>query len=709
MENLSEDMKQLQIDKEKQISLMIGLVQHLPVREMKEDCYFKTRINRDEDVESLLAAVENNYDLFSKKQSTSIQQWKAISIFTGAGAGKTYFTYFLNSILADYWKRNPDNFDQLKEAFLKAKILRVYTKQTNGTKMQEEEDTLFFLIVTIASILLVRKQDPLNDTLYYVDKSSLIEMIKQKNLYHAFQNIDLVMECIRKVQEIGENEKIWILFGHDELQAFVSPSVLHNSSTSIKDTSVYKYITSAMNIATKLATIGKDFLLSTFTGTFPFHFTNLLVGTNYQFESIILKALKPEQGIELLLNERDSPSPLFKSTQFRTLIELCGNIPRIWRVLDQSLNSLDPSDFNPITFLNYLKNEVKKEYNLTVNLGKWIDEAVFVMVNRWDLGTLNSSSVPEVLSSRIKTLMYDGAIFIGDGDSFFIPIIFLFSVISSEPSLYKTLFVDFMIKSLEGSFNSIDFEEFIIKFICLKQNLFSTVLGLSKVTVGQMFPGAFMNEETRSFEIEWEKSGHLMEFKKGNDSAVNLDELKTKGHFSQPIDVKDSTKSYAIHIGGNNEYCDGLITICAKVSIMVEAKYSTELTGSQTFQGKEKDGFEHAQEMFKKSKLQLSASFFLYITNAKVGHLKSVENIPQLEKELEEALSKHSNAPRGKKTEMYKPVSSLQSKLKSAQKNKAKVEGLMESGSIIIHELNWRKMFSSIFIFINPRQFNNRE
>jgi hypothetical protein len=197
-------------------------------------------------------------------------------------------------------------------------------------------------------------------------------------MHEKFGDINLVMKCIRKVQQVDDSKEMWILFGHDELQQFFNPdeleSLKNGNLVSLKNTKIYKYITESMNIGLSLAKKEdqRNFLISTFTGTFPLHFTNILAGTHFQFENITLKALKPEQGFELILKKKRDKPDYFNNLPFKRLVELCGNIPRIWRVLDQSI---DEDDFDPVEFLEKLETKVKKEYNLSSTLGQYFEEA----------------------------------------------------------------------------------------------------------------------------------------------------------------------------------------------------------------------------------------------------------------------------------------------------------------------------------------------
>jgi hypothetical protein len=119
---------------------MIELVQSLDEEILSEEVYFKRRVSRDEDVKSLLEGVQNNYELFQKRSGSTQQEWQALSVFTGSGAGKTYFTFFLDSFIRSYWKDHPNEFEDLKKAYEAAAVFRVFMKQMNGTKMPEHED-----------------------------------------------------------------------------------------------------------------------------------------------------------------------------------------------------------------------------------------------------------------------------------------------------------------------------------------------------------------------------------------------------------------------------------------------------------------------------------------------------------------------------------------------------------------------------------------
>jgi hypothetical protein len=92
-----------------------------------------------------------------------------------------------------------------------------------------------------------------------------------------------------------------------------------------------------------------------------------------------------------------------------------------------------------------------------------------------------------------------------------------------------------------------------------------------------------------------------------------------------------------------------------------------------------------------------------------MGKVHAVDLVSAYQAELSEARQKHENLPRGKKTEQGRIVSDLKAKLERAQKKKDEVKGLIHERSIIVHAGNWRKLFSSIFIFLSRREWDSKE
>jgi hypothetical protein len=316
---------------------------------------------------------------------------------------------------------------------------------------------------------------------------------------------------------------------------------------------------------------------------------------------------------------------------------------------------------------------------------------------------------------KIEQLLFDGMLFMGDENRFFIPIIFLYFMSADRNSinnditpLCNDIFCVMMQKAIRGAFNSTDFEEFVLKFFRLKYLLFQKA-GIEEVLLSDWFQGALMKSSLRKHELHLPILKHSMKFSTAAHPADDIDSLRAAGPFGGKIDARNPKSSHCIHIGKSNEYCDGLLTFGGEFSILIEAKYSESLGRVLPFSGNDRDSFEHEQKMFQQSKLHLEKNLFLYITNAGMGKVNAVDLIPELQEMLNAEKQKHRHMPRGEKTEHSHLIRSLESRLETAKKRAQEVENLMDERSIIVHAGNWRKLFSSIFIFLSKHEWASKE
>ncbi len=282
-----------------------------------------------------------------------------------------------------------------------------------------ETDIKLYLAAVIASQLLLEKQR--NGVLRGASVIALLHKIRETKTEALFTDNAILLQAIRRVQSIPDNEPFLILFGHDEMQMLTDAKEL----TGLDDGNslVYKYVVSAMDFA--LAAAGHNVaVFNLFTGTFPLNSTVALSApTRYQWSPVTFDPLTPEDGITLLKSQHPSLKETLDAGNITTLLELFGNVPRVWELFSRELekNSTAISSSKSVVIMCDSFAPYVERWSIPI---QQLHVALLVLVQQWTLAEVKSLQRPEIERAVIN-LIYDGRLFTREDGKFFIPAIFL--------------------------------------------------------------------------------------------------------------------------------------------------------------------------------------------------------------------------------------------------------------------------------------------
>ncbi len=471
----------------------------------------------------------------------------------------------------------------------------------------DETDIRLYISAAIASQLLLEEQN--EQRLNGVTINSLLNAIRQTRLEKLFLEPAVLLQAIRKVQKIHDDEPFLILFGHDEMQTLTVPqqfSQLNNEA--YKNSLVYKYIISAMEFTVNAAAYNVA-VFNLFTGTFALHSTTLLAQTNYQWSPIQFDPLTPADGIALLKSKHPSLSTIFDSPNIAALLELFGNIPRVWELFSKDLDN-NPSPFtSSSSVINMCDVFAEKVERWTIPMEQ-LHAALLVLVQRWTLDDIIALKKPEILNA-VMELTYDGRLFTRERNEFFIPLIFLRNSVKSlhKENVYRKIFVTYADLCWCGTFDDQTFEQFCLSFLVLKYNLF--VETKFKVTnIAEFFKGAWTaNDVTGNFEIG-EKTINIIHHTASD--LTSFHNVETKGVIPKTFEDIRQHVPIAFWLGKTDLHQDALLLLPNNISIHL--KFST-IDAHGTFVGNSESAFMREKQMAERSPVALKNNFFVYLTN----------------------------------------------------------------------------------------------
>ena len=425
-----------------------------------------------------------------------------------------------------------------------------------------------------------------------------------------------LLQAIRKVQNIPDNEPFLILFGHDEMQMLTDANELTQlDDGNRKKNKVYQYVVSAMDFA--LAAAGHNVaVFNLFTGTFPLNSTSLLAPTIYQWNPVTFNPLTPSDGIKLLKSQHPSLKETLEADNIVTLLELFGNVPRVWELFSRQLET------NPMAFSSS-ESVVTMCDTFAQHVERWsipVDKlyvALLVMVQRWTLAEVKGLHRPDI-TLVVKNLIYDGRLFTREHDKFFIPIIFLRNSVRclGEENPCHEIFIEYANQCLRGEFDDRVFEKFCLSYLVMKFNLFIDTK-FDRVSLGQFFKGSWMKESATKGKIRIGDKLLRETYSTANNMTsytVQIDNGVIKRKFE---DIRDEIP-IALWIGKTDQHQDALLLLPDQVSIHLEMKFS-RIDAQRTFSDKSKGSFTHEQDMAEKSPVKQENSYFIYITNQQLS------------------------------------------------------------------------------------------